>query len=213
MLLALCQVPSGLELSSSASPELLSQSLHRNCGLLAFPGWTRVSNGCNETFHPSMIAKIDIHKESLHFACAHFTIFSSDRRENLHGHNYFVRATVSGPIDSGGLCFDYNVLKNEIELICNTLDETTLLASESPHLNFESDNDYVTVIFGDERLLFLKRDVKLLPIRNVTVEELARWFLGQLTGCDAFRELAISEFVLTISSGPSQSASVSWAAK
>ncbi len=159
-----------------------------------------------------MTASIDIHKESLHFACAHFTIFGSDHRENLHGHNYFVRATASGPIDDNGLCFDYNTLKNEIELICNKLDETTLLASESPYLKFESDDDYVTVIFGDERLLFLKRDVLLLPIRNVTVEELATWFLDQLTSCDVFPELAMTELVLTISSGPSQSASVSWVA-
>ena len=160
-----------------------------------------------------MTARIEIHKESLHFACAHFTIFSSNRRENLHGHNYFVRATATGPIDENGLCFDYNTLKNEIELLCNKLDETTLLASESPHLKFEESEEYVTVIFGDERLPFLKRDVTLLPLRNITVEELATWFLDQLTDRDAIRELAIRELVLTISSGPSESASVSWLAK
>ena len=160
-----------------------------------------------------MIAKIDIDKESLHFACAHFTIFSSNQRENLHGHNYFVRATASGPIDENGLCFDYNKLKNEIKLLCNQLDETTLLASESPHLRFETDDDYVTVVFGDERLQFLKRDVLLLPIRNITVEELARWFLDQLTSSGTFLTLSMTELVLSISSGPSQSASVSWVAK
>lgn len=159
-----------------------------------------------------MIARIDIHKESLHFACAHFTILGSDHRENLHGHNYFVRATATGSIDENGLCFDYNTLKNEIELICNKLDETTLLASKSPHLKFESDDKYTTVIFGNERMSFLKRDVLLLPIRNVTVEELASWFLDQLASCDVFTDLAMNEFVLTISSGPSQSASVTWVA-
>ncbi len=160
-----------------------------------------------------MIARIDIHKESLHFACAHFTIFGSNHRENLHGHNYFVRATASGPIDGNGLCFDYNTLKNEIESICKKLDETTLLASESPHLEFESDDEYLTAIFGDERLPFLKRDVLLLPIRNITVEELAGWFLDGLTSSTVFRELAISELELSISSGPSQSATVSWASE
>lgn len=159
-----------------------------------------------------MIARIDIHKESLHFACAHFTILGSDHRENLHGHNYFVRATASGPIDGNGLCFDYNKLKNEIELLCNQLDETTLLASDSPHLEFETDDEYITVLFGDERLPFLKRDVLLLPIRNVTVEELASWFLDQLASSNVFTDLAMSELVLTISSGPSQSASVTWVA-
>ena len=160
-----------------------------------------------------MTARIDIHKEALHFACAHFTIFGSSHRENLHGHNYFVRATASGPINENGLCFDYNKLKNEIELLCNQLDETTLLASDSPHLEFETDDEYVTVIFGDERLPFLKRDILLLPIRNVTVEELAKWFLDQLTSSSTFNELAIEELDLSISSGPSQTATVSWLAQ
>lgn len=160
-----------------------------------------------------MIARIDIHKESLHFACAHFTVFDNGRRENLHGHNYFVRATATGVVDGNGLCFDYTLLKNEIEMLCNKLDETTLLAADSPHLELESSDDYVTVIFGSERMPFLWRDVLLLPIRNVTVEELARWFLEQLARSISFNELGISEFTLTLSSGPSQSASVAWVAK
>lgn len=156
------------------------------------------------------VTTIDIHKESLHFACAHFTIFGSNQRENLHGHNYFVKATATGRIDDNGLCFDYNVLKDEIESLCRELDETTLLPSKSPHLDIVQSDKHVTAVFGDERLQFLNRDVFLLPIRNVTVEELAWWFLSQLTVRDAFRGLAINELVLTISSGPSQSASVSW---
>ncbi|MCY3884287.1 MAG: 6-carboxytetrahydropterin synthase [Gammaproteobacteria bacterium] len=157
-----------------------------------------------------MIATIDIHKESLHFACAHFTILGSNRRENLHGHNYFVRAVATGKVDDNGLCFDYNTLKKEIEALCQELDETTLLPSKSPYLDIERSDKHVTAVFGDERIQFLNRDVLLLPIRNVTVEELATWFLDQLTARDAFRGLAINELVLTISSGPSQSASVSW---
>lgn len=157
-----------------------------------------------------MITKIDIHKESLHFACAHFTIFGSNTRENLHGHNYFVRATATGQVGDNGLCFDYNTLKQDIESLCQELDETTLLPSKSPHLKIERSDKYVTAIFGEERIPFLKRDVRLLPIRNVTVEELASWFLVQLTNRKSFQRLAIDECVLTISSGPSQSASVCW---
>lgn len=183
------------------------------CGLLAFLTRKQCLDRLYQSHPRVMIARIEIHKESLHFACAHFTIFGSSHRENLHGHNYVVRATASGPIDGNGLCFDYNKLKNEIELLCNQLDETTLLASDSPHLEFETDDEYVTVVFGDERLPFLKRDVLLLPIRNVTVEELAKWFLDQLISSSTFNELAIEELVLSISSGPSQTATVSWVAQ
>ena len=163
--------------------------------------------------HRDDIARIDIHKESLHFSCAHFTIFSQDHRENLHGHNYVVSATVTGPIDQNGLCFDYNELKNVLQEICDELDETTLLAQDSPYLKFEEQNPYVTVVFGSERMPFLKRDIMLLPVRNITVEELARWILCGIRKRGVLRRLPIDELELSISSGPGQVASVKWSSE
>ena len=153
---------------------------------------------------------IEIAKEDMHFAAAHFTVFSAERRENLHGHNFFVTATLEGPIGDGGLCFDYNIVKSKLRELCASLDEVVLVPTESPYVEIEEDDDYVTVAFGDERLPFLRRDVKLLAVRNVTVEELAHWFVAQLTASADFAELPVDALDLRVSSGPGQWARSAW---
>ena len=153
---------------------------------------------------------IEIAKEDIHFAAAHFTVFSATKRENLHGHNFFVTATLSGPIGDDGLCFDYNIVKSKLRELCASLDETVLLPTESPYVDIEQDDDYVTAVFGGERLPFLRRDVKLLAVRNITVEELAHWFVAQLTATADFAELAVDALELRVSSGPGQWAVSTW---
>ena len=157
-------------------------------------------------------ASISIAKEDMHFSAAHFTVFSAGERENLHGHDFYVAATATGPIDAGGLCFDYNRLKSRLRALCAELDETVLLPTRSPHLEVRAEADACHVAFGSERLRFLRRDVKLLPVRNVTVEELAHWLLGELTAAEGFAELPIETLELRVSSGPGQWAGATWEA-
>lgn len=158
-------------------------------------------------------ATISISKDYLHFSAAHFTIFSATERENLHGHNFFVEAEAIGEIGDDGLCFDYNALKQLLKELCDQLDETTLLPARSPHLDIEASGSRVTVGFGDERLEFLARDVTLLDVRNVTVEELAHWFLRELRAREEFERLPIDEIRLRASSGPGQWASAEWSSR
>ena len=154
--------------------------------------------------------RIEIAKEDMHFSAAHFTIFSASERENLHGHNFFVAADAVGPIGEDGLCFDYNALKSRLRTLCEALDEIVLLPAESPHLTVAEGDGDVIVTFADERLSFLRRDVKLLPVRNVTVEELARYFLNELAADDGFCDLPIESLQLRVSSGPGQWARATW---
>ena len=146
----------------------------------------------------------------MHFSAAHFTIFSANRRENLHGHNFFVQARAGGPIDANGLCFDYTLLKDRLRTLCDSLDETLLLAAQSPHLTIQRKPDEVVVAFADETLRFPPRDVKLLPIRNVTVEELAHWFTDTLTSDEGFASLPVEMLTVRLSSGPGQWAETTW---
>ena len=147
----------------------------------------------------------------MHFSAAHFTIFSAARRENLHGHDFSVAATVTGPVGEDGLCFDYNALKRPLRALCETLDEVVLLPTRSPHLQVrEADDDRVTARFGAEQLAFLRRDVRLLPVRNVTVEELATWFVERLVADADVLALPIEALTVRVSSGPGQWAGVEW---
>ena len=153
---------------------------------------------------------IEISKEDLHFSAAHFTIFGAGERENLHGHNFFVEAQASAEVGDDGLCFDYGVLKGLLRELCAVLDERTLLPARSPHLAVESGEDGVVAVFGDERLAFLARDARVLDVSNVTVEELARWFVDRLSREPRFLDLAVAELRLGVSSGPGQWARATW---
>ena len=153
---------------------------------------------------------IEIAKEYLHFSAAHFTVFSATERENLHGHNFQVEATLRGRVGDDGLCFDYNTVKAKLKSMCDALDEIVLLPGRCPHLDITVAEKYTVAAFNDERLPFLHRDVKVLPVRNVTVEELARWLIGALTDDAEIAELPVTDIELRVASGAGQWARASW---
>ena len=147
---------------------------------------------------------IEISKEYLHFAAAHFTIFSKEVRENLHGHNFFVAAQIDAEIGDDGLAFDYNLIKSKLKSLCDTLDEQVLLPTKSPYLELESEDGYIVAAFNGERIPFLERDVLTLPLRNITIEELAHWFIGELKADPEIAALEIRRIKDKVSSGAGQ---------
>ena len=153
---------------------------------------------------------IEISKEYLHFAAAHFTLFSDTERENLHGHNFQVTLDAEAPIAEDWLTFDYNILKKALKQMCDDLDEQVIMPTQSPHLQIESDDQYTYAVFNGERIPFLERDLTLLPIRNVTVEELAHYLLDTLLKRQEIQALDIQQMVLKCASGEGQWASASW---
>ena len=158
-----------------------------------------------------MHTKIEISKEYLHFAAAHFTLFNATEREDLHGHNFQVTLDAGAPIQADGLTFDYNILKRNLKALCDELDEQVLMPSQSPHLQIESDDQYTYAVFNGERIPFLPRDLTVLPIRNVTVEELAQYLLSRLLQQPEIQALEIDNLLLRCSSGEGQWASAAWA--
>ncbi len=157
-----------------------------------------------------MDISIEIAKEYLHFSAAHFTVFSATERENLHGHNFQVEATLRGRVGDDGLCFDYNVVKAKLKTLCDALDEVVLLPGRCPHLDISVDERHTLVDFHDERLQFLHRDAKVLPVRNVTVEELAHWLITGLTDDREIAALPVNHIELRVSSGSGQWACADW---
>lgn len=154
-------------------------------------------------------------KEAMKFSAAHFTLFGPGRRERLHGHDYFLSARLRARVGDDGLCFDYGLLKRELMTLCGDLDEYVLLPGESPLLRIERDGGLVDAVFGDERIPFLASDVRVLPIANITLEELARWFLGRLLeSCsDHFDEWGLQWLELAVEAGPGQRAGICWQAE
>jgi 6-pyruvoyltetrahydropterin/6-carboxytetrahydropterin synthase len=152
--------------------------------------------------------RIELFKEEMKFSAGHFTIFSARERENLHGHNFFIHLETEASVLEDGLAFDYGPLKKRLIALCHELNEIFLLPSHSPHLRIEQTDEHVTAFFADERLVFLKRDVKLLPVRNVTLEELSSYLLDEVTrGWAPEQASGVHRIALKVFSGPGQSAS------
>ena len=159
------------------------------------------------------LTTIELSKEDLKFSAAHFTIFSAERRERLHGHNFGVFVAITAPVGPSGMCFSYKEIKDRIRALCGELDECTLIARDSAHLTIGEDGPYYSVRFGEETMLLLKSDTLLLPIRNTTVEEYARYLLSRLLEDAMFTETHdIREIVVKVSSGPGQWGSCTWTA-
>ena len=164
----------------------------------------------------TQITQIELFKQAMNFSAGHFTIFSESERENLHGHNFSVYVMLKAEVMENGIAFDYGIYKKIILDICQFLDQVVLLPLKSPYLRIEESDEYVYALFnGDkERITFLRRDVKLLPMRNITVEELADWFLQQLLiHVEKNQNHLIHAIEVKISSAPGQSGSSFWGKK
>lgn len=152
------------------------------------------------------VAIVELHKELYDFSAGHFTIFSATEREDLHGHNYYVSVAMEVLIDDNGLAFDYRVYKKKLLALCDQLDRRFLLPSQSKYLRLEDTGDMWVAHFADEKIPFLKRDVVILPVTNVTIEELSNWFLMELThDRDEMTRHHIQEMTVKVYNGPGQS--------
>jgi 6-pyruvoyltetrahydropterin/6-carboxytetrahydropterin synthase len=159
---------------------------------------------------------IELFKEEMKFSAGHFTIFSATSRENLHGHNFSVKVSLTGVVGDDGMLADYGGYKRWITGRCHQWNETFLLPGRSPHLRVEHDAaGLVIAVFGDERIPFLPRDVTILDdARNVTLEELARLFGEGLTDDKARLEKdRITAVTVHCASGPGQWASWTYSAE
>ena len=151
-----------------------------------------------------------IDKESHKFSAAHYTIFSASERERLHGHNYSVSARIVAPMGENGFSADYNVYKNRLKALCDSLDEYMVLAADSPHQTVEKQGDNYLVRYAEEEMLFLCSDTLVLPILNATVEEFSHYLLNKLLEASAGDDLR--EIELCVASGPGQKGCAIWRA-
>jgi len=147
---------------------------------------------------------IDVDNQYLHFSAAHFTIFSASERERLHGHNFSVRARAKSQVQADGLAFNYQILKQALHKVCDSLDEYTLIAKDSPHLHIGEKGEYFSVEFAGQKMLLLQSDTLLLPIPNITLESLGSYMIECLKQEGLFEKAAIETLELEISSGPGQ---------
>lgn len=157
------------------------------------------------------LTTVELQKESMKFSAGHTTIFSATEREPLHGHTYAVYLALSTWVEGNGMTFDYRYYKERIHGLCRQLNQIVLMPQFSPFLTYAEDDEYYYFTFNHKKIPFLKEDVTLLPVTNITVEELSRWFVNELIrdAAELIRH-RIESIVVKVFSAPGQSASHSW---
>ena len=159
----------------------------------------------------SGLSTVELFKQDLKFSSGHFTIFSATHRENMHGHNYQVSVAISTQVSENGLNFDYRFYRDKVKVLCKQLNGLFLLPAHSKYLKIETNQQEILATFNNEKLSFLKRDAIVLPLSNITIEELSHWFLSDLVSDkEQLKNHAIQKIMVTVSSEPGQSGSAQW---
>ena len=126
--------------------------------------------------------RVQVSKDYLVFASAHFITFKGHQCETLHGHNYRVGVAVEGAVEAETLfVLDFSVLKQITRKLVDRIDHKVLLPTLNPKLAYREDGDRISVdYFGQPTYVFPKRDCALLPIPNSTAEMLAQYLGSQV---------------------------------
>lgn len=126
--------------------------------------------------------RVEVSKDYLVFASAHFITFRGHQCESLHGHNYRVGVAVEGTVDPETFfVLDFSVLKQITRQLVDQIDHKVLLPTGNPKLAFREDGDRLAVdYFGRPTYVFPRGDCALLPIQNSTAEMLAQYLGTQV---------------------------------
>ena len=142
--------------------------------------------------------RVQVSKDYLVFASAHFITFRGHQCESLHGHNYRVGVAVEGNVDSECLfVLDFSVLKQITRRLVDEVDHKVLLPALNPKLGYREEGDRLAVdYFGEPTYVFPKSDCAMLPIQNSTAEMLAQYLGTQVRdelNARGYRHLALLE--------------------
>lgn len=156
---------------------------------------------------------LEFYRHNLKFSAGHFTIFSSTSRERLHGHNYYLEAAISADMGEPGITFNYKIFRQRLVNLCQQLHLFFLLPKHSPYLQITEQEQHYHIVFNHDSFLFPKGDVLLLPVANITLEELSRWFIEQLAADEQFiASYHIHSISIKCFNGHAHSATAEWTA-
>jgi 6-pyruvoyltetrahydropterin/6-carboxytetrahydropterin synthase len=142
--------------------------------------------------------RVQVSKDYLVFASAHFITFRGHQCETLHGHNYRVGVAVEGSVDPEAFfVLDFSILKQVTRKFVDEIDHKVLLPTQNPKLAFHEEGDRLQVdYFGEPTYIFPRRDCALLPIQNSTAEMLAQYLgtrVREALRRDGYRHLTLLE--------------------
>jgi len=124
---------------------------------------------------------LKICKDRHKFSSSHFTIFSEDSAEALHGHNYYVSLEVEGDsLNEQELLIDVVSIKKALSNVLESWDEKILLPKNSPHLILTESGASINAKYSKREYSFPSAEVEILDVKNVTMESLAKLISDKL---------------------------------
>jgi 6-pyruvoyltetrahydropterin/6-carboxytetrahydropterin synthase len=144
---------------------------------------------------------IDIQKEYLKFSAAHFLIFPDGTAERLHGHNYRVYVEIDARLTRHGLVMDFKRVKPLVRALVDELDEHWLVPGQHATLKATRRGDGVTEVrYGERYYAAPDADVIVMPMNNISAENLATWVGRELMQRlrQAFEDVHVRRLVCAI---------------
>jgi 6-pyruvoyltetrahydropterin/6-carboxytetrahydropterin synthase len=123
---------------------------------------------------------------------------------------------MQGPVSSEGMLADYALFKNLVRRLCDDWDEMYLIPARSPHVKVREDGKHVHITHADTTQTLPSGDCLILPVSNVTLEELSRLMLENIVNDEVnggvVARCGLVEVMVKISSdgGRGQWASSTW---
>ena len=142
-----------------------------------------------------------LQKEAFKFSAAHFLIFPDGTAERLHGHNYRVFVDIDAALSEHGLVIDFKTVKPVVRELVDELDEHWLVPGEHPELTVERLGDGRTEVrYRERHYLAPDEDVIIMPMNNLSAENLATWIGRELRRrmTERFPDLAVRRLDLAV---------------
>lgn len=132
-----------------------------------------------------MKIRINGWETGIRFVAGHF-LPSIEKCSRLHGHNYALLVEIEGEPNEDGIIIDFIRVKEAAHPAVEKMDHRMLLPSGGSSMEIMRTDEEYTVRFNDKRYVFPASDVTVLPIDNVSAENLASYFAGELARSGIF---------------------------
>jgi len=124
--------------------------------------------------------RIVIAREQYKVSCAHMTVFADGTKERLHGHNYAIKLALDVESIAFADMIPFAPIKAALATLCADWKEHVLVATQNPfYVQLRDDHELEFTLCGD-RYVLPRGDVLLLPLDNISVEQLALHIAGVL---------------------------------
>ena len=123
--------------------------------------------------------------------------------EPLHGHTFRAKLEIAGEPDEFGCVIDFVLAEQVLIHVLRQFEQKTLVPQNAPDLEMRQEGSQVIIWVFNREWVFEKKDVKCLPVKNVSTEAIAMMILTDFVAAIRNNNILPSpfsdnQFVLTL---------------